>query len=87
MMRSRTRKERLLSALESTVTRLELAGPSDVFAESLSLLPVAAQDEGKKRALVKELRAAARQGDALIDRVREIASQLATLPIESTSVK
>jgi hypothetical protein len=79
-MRSTTRKKRMVDALAKTVTRLAMAGP---FADNYAInkLPVSTQDESRRRALVKELRAAEKQSLALVQRVEKIAASLKELPL------
>jgi hypothetical protein len=80
MMRSTTREKRMVNALANTVTRLESAGP---FADNypINKLPVSTQDESRRRALVKELRAAEKQSTALVRRVEKIVASLKELPL------
>ena len=79
-MRSATRKRALISVLRN-------GGHCDGLETPLATLPVAASDEAKKRALVRELKDIARLEERLYRRKRTLADKLDQLPVEKKLLK
>ena len=84
MMRATTRKQRVFYMILR-------GGDCGAAAEAIATLPVAAKDEAKKKALMKELDAFTRQEDSRdlrAQRAREVlANKLDKLAIEKKLVK
>lgn len=80
MMRSATRKRRLVAQLQN-------GRVFDGIDEVLATLPVARKDEAKKRALVRGLRALTRLETIWYQQVRALADRLDKLPIKKKLVK
>ncbi len=80
MMRSSTRKRRLVSLLRRGRYYFGLE-------DDVASLPVTAKDEVKKNALVRALKVFSRQETALYQRARALAEMLERLPVENKLLK